>query len=176
MQVDQVVINFCLNDIYNQSTKGIRAGSKNVFGRVLNFLKSNSYLYIWLKHKISDRNKAYYLYDSEFYHQQESLDYIEQTLTEINLICKNKSIDLSIVIFPYEYQLRSNDRELFFPQKNLSNIFQSVDIPFFDAEEFLISFSKNSKELYLYGDGIHFSNKGHEQVFQYFLDKNIIEF
>jgi lysophospholipase L1-like esterase len=68
-----------------------------------------------------------------------------------------------VYLLPYEYQLRKGIKN---PQQLFSEALKSHNIPVNDLAP---AFAKqgNIKSLYLYGDGIHFSEKGHRVVAEF---------
>lgn len=174
ISLKMVVINYCLNDVYSNNVKGMGANSKSLFGKILTYPKENSYLYIWLKNILFDRKKAYYIYDSNLYKEKELLQNLNSNAQLLLSQCKQHNIELKIVIHPYEYQIRENNTNLFFPQDEIQAILNDLDISVYRSEEFLAKRIQKSEDLYLYGDGIHFSKKGHSLLLDFYLNENIL--
>ena len=157
--IKKIIIFFCLNDVYgNLSLNPTSVSAKEM---VLSFLRSNSKLYLLIKNSFFDRSKTYALYDVGFY-KERNLD-IERHLNaivSIKLISDKSNIDFSVVILPYEYQLRTGGLKT--PQDLLSRFFRKNNIKSFDLYEDLTLL--NSDEYYLYGDAMHLSSLGHKTV------------
>ena len=69
-----------------------------------------------------------------------------------------------MIILPYEYQLRDKSFSVFQPNPIFTSFLSDKGISYIDIGSKLRSESFHSKKLYLYGDGIHFSNYGHEVI------------
>ncbi len=179
LNVNQVIVNFCLNDIYDKNTSSPRVSTKNVLGKFLAYLKSNSYFYIWLKGTIMDRSKSYFLHDFELYKDTSKIENLTQQIGSIKKVCDEKGILWSVVIYPYEYQIRENKTEYFLPQEKLSNLLSVANVSLFSPYSFFENrvgtHTHTHTDLYLFGDGIHFSNKGHQFIFDFFLKENVIQ-
>jgi hypothetical protein len=136
-------------------------------GGLLDVLRRHSRLYRWLIRTFADRPKAYYLHDSALYEDtrpRTSLSDLEQVQT----VADSLEIDLSIIVLPYEYQLRnSSETTLRSPQTLLSEWANAQDLTLCDAFDALKVAGLPSRELYQYGDGIHFSPAGHRAIFQF---------
>ena len=157
--IKKIIIFFCLNDVYgNLSLNPASISSKE---KILSFLRSNSKLYLLIKNSFFDRSKSYTLYDVGIY-KERNLD-IEKHLNaivSIKSISDKLNIELSVVILPYEYQLRTGGLKT--PQDLLTKFFRKNNIKSFDLYEDLTSL--NSEEYYLYGDAMHLSSFGHKTV------------
>ena len=93
------------------------------------------------------------------------------TFRTINDIMIRNDINFEIILLPYEYQLREEYSTLEMPQEKIKKSFENIGIkkvldPY---DEFKFS-GIESKNFYLYADGIHFSKLGHKKLFQYLLN------
>jgi hypothetical protein len=166
LQVSGVCLFWCLNDVYNfypeSTTPEIKP--KGIFGAVLGFVKNNFKLFYFIKNTFTDRAKSYYLYDEQFYSPDNKLfNESISDLDQISGILKNAGIPFEVFLLPYEYQIREGikkPQKLFKDSLLVRNIAVNDLIPVFAKQN-------NSKELFLYGDGIHLSNKGHRLVAEY---------
>lgn len=163
--VEQVVVFWCLNDIYKDVPPStIPGGMTRKFGAgILPFIRRHFRLYQVLKNAFFDRSRSYYEHDAFYYapfgqYYQHAILMLEK----IQKICNEQGVGLQVVLLPYEYQLRTHlpADSLNIPQKLFKKDLQARNIPVTDAFSFMRSMG-DSKELYLYGDGIHFSNAGH---------------
>jgi lysophospholipase L1-like esterase len=160
-KLSEVVLFYCLNDLYTGDLALEMPGGdiRTIFGDALRFLRMNSRLYIFIKNVFSDRSKAYFEYDNQFYNNtNELLTNAVKKINDINSVCADKGIKFIVVILPYEFQLRKEC--LLTPHKFISDKLNSLRIKNYSAIDF---FKKElpSREYYLYADGIHFSGKGH---------------
>lgn len=168
---DKILLFYCLNDSgYESNISEVK--DIGFMKSILKFLKSNSYLYIWIKNTFTDRQKAYFDFELENYSDAKRMKKLKESFKKIKEKSKNK--DLYIIILPYEYQLRSDVPDLTI-QKKLKGIFQDLDIKFFDPFVYFRNSGFDSKELYLYGDGLHFSEKGHRLMYKYISDNILMK-
>jgi lysophospholipase L1-like esterase len=179
LNINQVIVNYCLNDIYDKKTTSPRVSTKNIAGKFLSYMKSNSYLYIWLKGTFMDRSRAYFLHDFALYKEPSKVENLVQQITSVKKKCDQKEIDWSVVIYPYEYQIREKKALYFLPQKKVDSLLSvantSMFSPYSFLENSLHTHTHTHTDLYLFGDGIHFSNKGHQLIFDFFLKENLIQ-
>lgn len=166
--ISGVYLFWCLNDVYdNYGNKNAPGFGRDYFvGKVMSFIRSNSKFYLFLKKTFTDRPKAYINFDRQFYrHDNPQFKQAIHNLKEIDSIVKESGINLQVIILPYEYQLRNfSDQEAFLPQEILADSLKSFGIISYDFSDSLTHL--NSESLYHYGDGIHFSNKGHRLIAQ----------
>ncbi|MEQ8523759.1 SGNH/GDSL hydrolase family protein [Gracilimonas sp.] len=165
LNINRVTLFWCLNDIYSKNIavegpKGLRG-----MGQFLsNFIYNHIYTYQWLKKIIFDRPKTYFLYDKQFYSSEnEQFENAIRNLIEIKNTADSLDIRFDVIIMPYEYQFRSNDTS---PQNHLMEALSEKNIRFLSLFEILNTNSNSSENLYLYGDGIHYSKLGHRMVFE----------
>lgn len=159
-KISRVFLFYTINDVLQDyETQRI-----SFFHDICGFLRGRSKLYIFIKNIISDRSKVYFTNDSGYYREgnklvQEALNNIEKIWGE----CKKNNIEFKIILLPYEYQLRETTNEIWTPQKLLIKHFNERRIPFLFINDLG---NVNSRSLYLFADGIHFSAEGHKQVTQ----------
>lgn len=162
LKIDEVVVCWCLNDIYNDNIKDTEVpggGIRYFFNDFLSYLRRNSRFYTYLKTMVSDRSESYYLFDSQLYNDKNMLKEAADILTSINNECKRAGIVFGIVLLPYEYQIRTKSR---YPQSELKEKFERFGIPTINV--FDVFQSAQPKDYFLYGDGIHFSPEGHKVI------------
>ncbi|MBK7106145.1 MAG: SGNH/GDSL hydrolase family protein [Ignavibacteriae bacterium] len=163
-KISSVVLFWCLNDIYSNFTLNneIEINSSNWLNRVLIFIRNNFKFYHFLKHIFFDRAESYYLYDENFYNN-ENLQFqtAVKNLKDIKQILDSKKINFYVITLPYEYQIRNKNVVNFNPQTLLVDSLRSFNINAIDISKNILKSKFNSKDLYLYGDGIHFSKVGH---------------
>jgi hypothetical protein len=135
---------------------------------ILIWLRQHYRTYNWLKHLFLDRPKAYFQFDEQFY-QPNDTRFIaaSQDLVDIKELCTNAGVQLQVVFLPYEYQLRGADSIVCRPQTLLSQKLNSLHIRWHDVAPALRDLPGDHKSLYLFGDGIHFSNHGHNEICRY---------
>ncbi len=130
----------------------------------------NTKLYHLLKHTFSDRPKSYFLYDRQFYANNDP-DFIRAMnhIKEIHLLINKNDIKFEIYLLPYEYQLRKSISSEFTPQQLVISELSHLLLNIHDCSLAFEYFDGRSEDLYLYGDGIHFSNSGHRLLASYLL-------
>lgn len=156
--IKQVLIFFSLNDFYAGS---LAVGSSPWLG----FFRNHSKLYLVLKHLLFDRSKTYFNHDFSFY-DDNSTD-VAIALTRIDSIAttaEQMGIRCSVILLPYEYQLRVKDDHLLLPQRMISEFLQSRKVDYVDAYAAFAASKEASGDLFLYGDHMHLSARGHAIV------------
>ncbi|NND72808.1 MAG: hypothetical protein HKN43_14620 [Rhodothermales bacterium] len=165
---DRVVILWCLNDIYESEVR-LGMGYGGFLSRAMSVVRRNYMTYHWLKAIAMDRPKVYYEHDRQYYVNTNEVPIPIQRLERISTSLSEHDIEHDIVVVPYEYQLRINDRtpqEIFIAQasETINNIHDPFDV--FLAQP-------DSRSLYLFGDGIHLSSHGHKLLASY-IDATIL--
>ncbi len=167
--ISSVYLFWCLNDVYSDYDSLDLPGisKSNFVGEINSFFRKNSKLYHLLKETFTDRPKAYYLYDERFYNlSNNDFQKAISNLIDIKKILDENNISFTVILLPYEYQLRQNNPAQTKPQSIISSELREENIQVFDvlnSDEF-----QGGKELYLFGDGIHFSNMGHRKIAKIF--------
>ncbi|HVO75394.1 MAG TPA: SGNH/GDSL hydrolase family protein [Ignavibacteriaceae bacterium] len=164
LQITHVVICWCLNDIYDKSINAFEVPGRSIryfFGDILSWLSNSSCLYTYIKTLVSDRSKGYYIFDSKLYRNKKLLERSVFILNEMKMKCRESRIQFSVLLLPYEYQLRVNKP---YPLIILEKSLTENGIEVINAFPFFKNQNINSKSFYLYGDGIHFSNAGHKVI------------
>ncbi|MEO8398543.1 MAG: SGNH/GDSL hydrolase family protein [Ignavibacteriaceae bacterium] len=167
LKISKIFIFYCLNDLYNSEISKEAPGEylRENFGSLLRYIRLNSRLYIFLKNLFSDRSKAYFEYDKQFYNPNNpEFENAIKTIISIDSLCARKKIQFIFVSLPYEYQLRGkgNSKQ---PQQLIIGRLLSENILTYNMFNFFsekaLQKAVGSKSLFLYYDGIHFSNLGH---------------
>lgn len=171
LNFSSVVIFWTLNDIYSNypDNESPELSSNGFIGNIISFLRSNSKAYQFLKNLFSDRPKTYYEYDRRFYTDSNPL--LQRSVTDIlkiSSICDSLKIKFQIVLLPYEYQIRNyNTTGIFQPQRLLKEKLKNSNIETIDPAGLLRNDYDNSIADYLYGDGIHFNERGNSVIAYY---------
>lgn len=169
--LDRVLVFWCLNDVQNDTSFVQKSNLTNAFDFALSQLRSRSKFYMALKNAVSDRSKAYFLYDLNYYRlDNPNLAQAVQDLSLMKSMCGAEDVGFDVIILPYEYQARNhNQNSVWMPQELLKNNFDQQGINYLE-----INFPKLDgealKQLYLYADGIHFSKKGHQLIAEQVVD------
>ena len=169
-EYDDVVFFFCINDNFLY-TNADAAAKETLVTKFENFLLSHSYLYVWCVKSMSDASAEYYQNDKKYYYDDAALDNLELRLSQIksNLHCK-----VQVIALPCEYQMRENYYEQNTPQDVLRIFTKKYHFSFHDCKAFASQTKGDTKELFLYADGIHFSNEGHRAFSSYLIDNKLL--
>ncbi|MBN2089844.1 SGNH/GDSL hydrolase family protein [candidate division KSB1 bacterium] len=168
-RISDLLIFWCLNDVYTDVTSVEQPGGKlrYVFSDLLIWIRSNSRLYMFIKTLFFDRPKTYFDFDKKYYAQdnssfRNSIDYF----LKIKEICTASHINFTIFLLPYEYQFRDKNLTDNPPQQLMVEELHQKNVTVLNIA---VNFDhvNDEKQLYLYGDGIHFSPKGHRYIFNY---------
>jgi lysophospholipase L1-like esterase len=177
-KIRRVTIFWCLNDVSTNIPDVIVPGGKirYLFSDVLTFLQVHSRLYFFTKTLLFDRPKSYFLFDKAFY-DKESPEFLNaiNRIVEISNLSRNRKILFDLILLPYEYQLREPNSQNLEPQKLMIEKLKPKGINVVNPFEELFSKDKNSKDYFLYGDGIHFSKYGHRYVAEFVLRKLVMD-
>ena len=172
LNIQRVTVFWCLNDIHGVLHSGTDPDQpvRRVMGPILAFIHRNVFTYQWLKAVLFDRPKRYFEHDSRLY-SEENLRKVIAQARQIEELCTGSVIQCELVVLPYQYQLRTvDDEQRLLPQRLLSKRvgdFMTV----FDPRQYLLERSNTPSDLYLYGDGIHFSAKGHRLIADYLTER-----
>lgn len=169
-RLKRVLLFFCLNDVdLGQSlekyldTQPGRAGFSET---LLSFLRRHSKLYMLAKNTVSDRSKFYFTHDYQLYEDDgESFSESMKIVEDMNDYLRSRNVEFTIIILPYEYQLRMKTQQNLLPQKRLDAYFAEKGIPYIDAYDYFARAGGDEKEDFLYADFCHLSKKGHKLVF-----------
>jgi lysophospholipase L1-like esterase len=166
--VSRITIFWCLNDVYSgRQIESPGAGLRQVLEPVLSLARRHWFTYQWLKALLLDRPQRYYSHDGGFY-EGATLKRAASDLSAIDELCNLHVVDCDLILLPYEYQLREH---VFEPQRKLTAHLETVSLFINDASPWLLDRTTDPAELYLYGDGIHFSAKGHRLLADYVVER-----
>ena len=141
-----------------------------VGGAGLTFIRRHVRTYQWLKALFFDRPRTYFEHDVRLY-DGPSVDAAVEDLRRLKTLAAAHSIHLEVVLLPYEYQLRAAaDPEVFRPQRLLRERIAAAGLPVYDPAPYLLAAGAEPADLYLYGDGIHFSEEGHRLIAEWFAE------
>ncbi len=174
MNISRITVFYCLNDVFSQFKEQAIPGSqvRDYGGGILNYIKLNFRLYDVMKATFFDRSKSYFEFINQFYKEDHPLFKSSvNDLLMIKEICDTQNIQFDVYIFPYEYQLRvKNDIRIFYAQILLKTHLQAKGVTVYDFADYLLQLSHDSQLYYLYGDGIHFSDYGHQNLSEHILN------
>ena len=170
-----------LNDIFDSSnivdlgkkTKNIVTETQNkkvdflknikIINELNAFLRSKSYLYMYIKGIATDPSKRYFK-NILIHYSKNDLEEMNVFLNQLREKNIKKNIKLKVFILPYEFQTRNCNKRNLLPQDKLNNILLNLKIDFVDYTLDFCNY-KNPKSLFYKFDPMHLSKKGHLFVF-----------
>lgn len=174
LNFSSVIMFWTLNDIYSNYPDNISPdfSSNGLVNGIVNFLRKNSKAYHFLKNLFSDRSRVYYDYDKQFYTDSNPLLLRSiKNIDRIFSVCDSLEINFQLILLPYEFQIRNfNKSGIFNPQEILKAKLKKANMIIIDLKEVFRNDSEQSSDYYLYGDGIHFNNKGNALIADYLKD------
>lgn len=169
--IKRITLFWCLNDIYPSQMADSDPGNqiRLIGGSALRFIQRHYATYQLLKAVIFDRPKSYFEFVVRFYRdEQEIFGSSISKLRQMSQRAETAGVKFEIVILPYEYQLRKSvTPEHLLPQEMLLKNLDNSGVDVYDPSDFLRFSDISHTELYLYGDGIHFSSIGHSLLSEF---------
>jgi len=165
---DHVLLFYCLNDIYGYFNR--LPEDDSAWQKCLGLLRRNSKLYVVAKDVLTDRSKSYFTYDRVFYSDNQAVERAVDMLDEIHRMTSKAGSDLTVVIMPYEYQIRNPEPASLEPQRVLRRQLEAKHIAYLDALDWFRNSGQDSRAFYLYGDPMHLSRQGHTTLFEHLID------
>jgi len=160
---------FTQKDIYLVN----RLKSADILLKWNRLLRRKLRLYLLLKSLIEDTSKRIFMTDLRLHipfksTYQEGLS----ILRHISEVLLDENIKLKIILFPYEYQLRTNTH--LEPQREYKIFFIQNHIEYMDLYDYLHGYIRNhniaANKLFLFNDAMHFSEVGHKVISKYILN------
>ncbi len=191
--VEQVYLLLCLNDVSRQSAteieRSLRASQareqstpmeksvemfrgSGVIRAMNGYLRSSSKLYLLMKGLLTDPQARHWHADYRLYldDNSEALRTAMRDIADVNAMLHDHNIGFTVIISPYEYQLRDHNDDNFLPQRQLREHFSRLGIPYIDAAPIFADQGRASKEFFLPYDPMHFSEKGHQIIYNIIAD------
>jgi hypothetical protein len=174
-EIKSAYLAFCLNDVTDDSAAEISESLRRPWLRreltqrsiligANDFLRSRSRLYLLLRNWLTDPQQRYFEADNLNYSMPEDkFQKVMQPLADISETLSRRGISFTVLVFPYEAQLRSNDAALALPQRRLSNYMRQRGIRYIDLMPNLRTLP--ATKLFLAYDPMHLSEMGHLAVY-----------
>jgi lysophospholipase L1-like esterase len=186
-----VIVGICLNDVSATSQVNLARNRKedrepsaderrypNMVMRVLryindNYLNFHSFLgsysrtYVFLKSLAADSARDHFSADRSYYHRPQTIEYFSSHFTELKRALADGTA-LVVVVFPYEYQLRTGSSKDVEPQDIIKEAARRAGVPIYDLYDDLMEYLKVNRLLsgamYLFNDPLHFNSVGHHAI------------
>ena len=162
--IDRALLFYALNDTHGAF--GL-AKARGIRGKLRAFLRRSSKLYMLAKHMLLDRSRWHFRHDYDRY--QDDNPYFQRAVSDLEHIStrlRERDIPLTVVLLFPEYQLRTKEAQYLLPQQLLRRRLENLEIPYIDLFEHFEDGGEDSRSFYLYTDSMHYSNLGHERVFE----------
>ena len=187
-KVEKIIYVFTLNDVLREKTivnwnsknqeklseelGFVQKIIRNKFLKDINFyFRNKSYIFMFLKGKLTDPSKRWYTNINIFYKENE-VDYLSVFLKKLIKFSKERYAELHMIVLPYEFQTRNCENiSNYLPQKMVKKEILKVKINFIDFSNNFCSI-KNPKKLFYKYDPMHLSEIGHRNVFE-MIDREI---
>lgn len=160
--IRHVLLFWCLNDIYAGSD-GFQMHA--IDSPLFALLRHHSRTYVVLKNLLADRSKAYFLHDAGLY-RKGGLGKTVALLEAMNASLLAQGVSLTLVLLPYEYQLRTRATADLLPQQLVAETCNKLGVECVDLTPEFMARTGNTHAFYLFADGIHFSRRGHRVAFE----------
>ena len=176
---------FCLNDISRESAAEIEAaladdrqGRRVAFVEALRrrgpvdalntFLRSRSKLYLWLRAVLTRPQERFWYADRSRYEEEnaQGFEASMRHLEELAGLLRERRIPLTVVIAPYEFQLRVDGAGDRIPQQRLLAALDRLGIDTIDALEAFERAGAGGSKLFLSYDAMHLSARGHAVLYE----------
>lgn len=187
-EIDKVFLILCLNDFSEISAEEIKKAlhaetqPKNwveslrrvrIIRKINTFLRVQSRLYIAIKSILTDPHYRYWRDVQALYERDKEQQFLENMniISDVSKKINEKGASFTIIIAPFEYQLRVHDPSTNKPQKKIGEFLKRNNIDYMDAVQEFRRVGGSSKSFFLYGDPMHFSEKGHEVMYKMVMRK-----
>lgn len=168
--VNQVLLFYCLNDIYGKSgTADLpHMGKCGAAGEANGFLQNTIGIYKLLKLMIYQHSDKYFQYDEALYKDPARVNKAMGDIAHIEQLCESRGFSLVVILMPYRSQVEGKNPDDL--QKALTVALAPLGVIIYDPLPALKK-EKNPSALYLFGDEIHFSTAGHRVIAKVFTGK-----
>jgi len=159
----RVLLFYCLNDIDQGMTHV--PGRPGPIERVRGALRRHSKLYMLLKELLADRSRDHWAIHSRPYTEGGAeLERAFGLLQRIADQTRAAGVPLTVVLLPFEYQLRGGPGATYAPQEKVGAELERIGVPVIDLRAAFEASGQSPKELFLYADAMHLSVAGHRLV------------
>lgn len=176
--IKNVYLFYCLNDFQSADVytkprdtdpstwKSVKRAVSNGFIWVNEFFGPRSKLYVFLTGMTIDPSRQYYSSDIRNMDVDDArFNEVMRPLVEIGRGLEQRGIGYSIVLNPYEVQLRRSFSDGFEPQERVRRYLNANGIRTLDTRERFQKLADPS-QAFLFADPMHLSSAGHELVYE----------
>jgi lysophospholipase L1-like esterase len=189
-----VLVGICLNDVSAASQVNLAAMARNskedrelspderrypnIVMRTLRYINDNylnfhtflgsySRTYVFVKSLAADSARDHFSADRSYYQRPQTIEYFRSHFTELKRALADDTA-LVVVVFPYEYQLRTGSLKDVEPQDIIREAARRAGVPIYDLYDELMEYLKVNRLLsgamYLFNDPLHFNSVGHHAI------------
>jgi hypothetical protein len=130
-------------------------------GGILNEIRGRMRSYIFVKTLLFDRPRTYFQFDSKLYVDSSKVDACVDKINRLDRASRARGVDFRVVLLPYEFQVRKKTISEIIPESQMETRLKETGVETLNLLPFMQSCGVDSRKLYLFGDGIHFSRLGH---------------
>ena len=177
--IDRISLFYCLNDIgeieFDEQELGISARALHPENRpglvksLVEWVRSRSKLYVLLKGLLTDPPTRYFQWELEKYRRwtPETPGDVASIL-KIAELAQGKQIEFQVFLLPYVAQYGSPNDDAWLPQQKMTAYLLANNIDVVETRHWFEG--SEMKSHFLFADGCHFSEKGHQLVFEQLMD------
>jgi hypothetical protein len=133
-----------------------------------------------LKSFAADSGRDHFEADRLYYRDAKMIEFLSSHFAKLKRSLADQKA-LLVVLFPYEYQLRTGSLEILEPQNIIKEAGHRAGVTIYDPYDELLKYLKvnrlPSKAIYLFNDPLHFNSVGHhalaELVYRHIKQKQI---
>jgi lysophospholipase L1-like esterase len=173
--ISDVYLVYCLNDFQpnvDQPVKpregfggAVKSGIRNAFSGANEFFGSRSKLFVLITGLVIDPSRQYFEWDRRLTDvDDEVFARTMQPIANVAESLASRGIRLTVVINPYEMQLRAGAEADYRPQDKVTAYLAERSIRFIDTRNDF-SHLASSKDAFLFADPMHLNETGHRIVF-----------
>ena len=131
------------------------------------FLGAYSRTYVFIKSLATDSSRDHFSAERSDYRDPETIEFLSSQFAKLKAILTDEN-DLVLVIFPYEYQLRTGALKDLEPQNIIKEAGRRAGVKTYDLYDELMEYLKanrlSSNSIYIYNDPLHFNSAGHHAI------------
>jgi len=175
-KLENVYLFYCLNDFHSPDIYEPKSKPQSLFGQfkrsianafvgMNEFLGPRSKLYVLVTALVIDPASQYYRFDLQLMDVPEQrFEVVMAPLAELGKSLEKKGIKFTIILNPYEMQVRKGTDANFEAQDRIRAFLQSQGMKVLDTRDQFLAL-ENPSEAFLFADPMHLNSLGHRLVF-----------